>query len=146
MTSTRFDLPVPLGSTTEPRTIWSAYFGFTPRRTATSTVSSHFPEIFVRGRISQACSTEYFLIGSQPSTALRYFLPAMVSSVWPWSSLAQASCQGGHIGRYVDSNELAWIRTSSPDSVDDVEAHRASGASDLAVRRLDVRGVEIGHL
>src|SRR5581483_7090021 len=41
-TSTRTDLPVPWGSTTAPRTIWSAYLGLTPRRTASSTVSSNF--------------------------------------------------------------------------------------------------------
>src|SRR5690348_17988735 len=29
MTRTRFVLPVPPGMTTEPRTIWSAYFGLT---------------------------------------------------------------------------------------------------------------------
>jgi hypothetical protein len=50
--------------TTEPRTIWSAYFGFTPRRTETSTVSSHFEEILVFGRTAQASATEYFLSGS----------------------------------------------------------------------------------
>ncbi len=38
--STRRLLPVPCGSTTVPRTIWSAWRGLTPRRIATSTVSS----------------------------------------------------------------------------------------------------------
>jgi hypothetical protein len=41
ITSTRTDLPVPWGSTTVPRTTWSACRGSTPRRTATSTVSSN---------------------------------------------------------------------------------------------------------
>ena len=41
MTSTRTVLPVPAGSTTVPRTTWSAWRGSTPRRTATSTVSSN---------------------------------------------------------------------------------------------------------
>src|SRR5437867_2047791 len=79
MTSTRFDLPVPDGITHEPRTIWSAYFGLTPRRTAMSTVSSHLPEILVRGRIAQASSTEYLRTLSQPSTAFLYRLPAIGS-------------------------------------------------------------------
>ena len=35
-------LPSPCGSTTVPRTIWSACFGSTPRRSASSTVSSNF--------------------------------------------------------------------------------------------------------
>ena len=39
ITSTRTDLPVPCGSTTVPRTTWSACRGSTPSRTATSTVS-----------------------------------------------------------------------------------------------------------
>ena len=43
ITRTRFDLPPsPCGSTTVPRTIWSACLGSTPSRTATSTVSSNF--------------------------------------------------------------------------------------------------------
>src|SRR5690606_7865934 len=33
--------PVPCGKTTAPRTIWSAWRGLTPRRTAMSTVSSN---------------------------------------------------------------------------------------------------------
>ena len=45
--STRTDLPVPWGRLTAPRTIWSAYLGWTPRRTAASTVSSNFALAFV---------------------------------------------------------------------------------------------------
>ena len=41
-TATRTSLPVPAGSPTVPRTIWSALRGSTPSRTATSTVSSNF--------------------------------------------------------------------------------------------------------
>ena len=40
--STRLLLPRPCGSTTVPRTIWSACFGSTPSRSASSTVSSNF--------------------------------------------------------------------------------------------------------
>jgi hypothetical protein len=40
-TATRTSLPVPLGSDTTPRTIWSAWRGSTPRFIATSTVSSN---------------------------------------------------------------------------------------------------------
>ena len=42
MTKTFFDLPSPCGSTTVPRTIWSACLGSTPRRNVISTVSSNF--------------------------------------------------------------------------------------------------------
>ncbi len=41
-TATRTSLPVPDGSPTVPRTIWSALRGSTPSRTAISTVSSNF--------------------------------------------------------------------------------------------------------
>ena len=41
-TRTRAVLPVPCGRFTVPRTIWSALRGSTPRRMATSTVSSNF--------------------------------------------------------------------------------------------------------
>jgi hypothetical protein len=41
-TATRTSLPVPEGSATVPRTIWSALRGSTPRRAASSTVSSNF--------------------------------------------------------------------------------------------------------
>src|SRR4029434_1379657 len=40
-TATRTDLPMPCGSTTAPRTIWSACLGSTPRRSDRSTVSSN---------------------------------------------------------------------------------------------------------
>src|SRR4030042_7147940 len=40
-TSTRTDLPVPFGSTTAPRTIWSECFGLTPSLSAMSTLSSN---------------------------------------------------------------------------------------------------------
>ena len=40
-TSTRTDLPVPCGSATEPRTIWSAWRGSTPSRMSMSTDSSN---------------------------------------------------------------------------------------------------------
>ena len=39
--STRLLLPSPCGSTTVPRTIWSACFGSTPSRSDMSTVSSN---------------------------------------------------------------------------------------------------------
>ena len=41
-TPTRTDLPVPCGSDTVPRTIWSAFRGSIPSRNAISTLSSNF--------------------------------------------------------------------------------------------------------
>src|SRR3546814_4603768 len=40
-TATRTALPVPAGSTVEPRTCWSDFLASTPRRTATSTASTN---------------------------------------------------------------------------------------------------------
>ena len=40
-TATRTDLPVPAGSTVEPRTTWSDFLASMPRRTATSTDSTN---------------------------------------------------------------------------------------------------------
>ena len=45
MTSTRLLRPRPCGSTTVPRTIWSACFGFTPSRSAISIDSSNFANV-----------------------------------------------------------------------------------------------------
>src|SRR5262245_15128215 len=79
-TATRTFLPVPLGSTTEPRTICSAWRGSTPRRMWASTVASNL-EIEVSRTMSQAFS------GSRPPLPLeatasstffaasRYFFP-----------------------------------------------------------------------
>ena len=48
ITRTFFDFPPsPWGSTTVPRTIWSACLGSTPSRIATSTVSSNFAKAFL---------------------------------------------------------------------------------------------------
>jgi hypothetical protein len=41
-TPTRTDLPVPWGNATVPRIAWSFFRGSTPRRNATSIVSSNF--------------------------------------------------------------------------------------------------------
>src|SRR5438552_3639439 len=73
-TATRTFLPVPLGSTTDPRTICSAWRGSTPSRICASTVASNL-EIDVSRTIWQAIS------GSRPplpllATAASTFLAA----------------------------------------------------------------------
>src|SRR6476619_2824385 len=57
-TATRTSLPVPLGSETTPRTIWSAWRGSTPRLSATSIDSSNFEVASVLARLI-ASSTPY---------------------------------------------------------------------------------------
>ena len=74
ITSTRMRFPVPFGRLTVPRTIWSACFGSTPNRTATSTDSSNvaYP---VASTFSRASRGGYSLRGSSVATAARYFFP-----------------------------------------------------------------------
>src|SRR5688500_5087050 len=69
MTSTFLLLPRPCGSTTVPRTIWSACFGSTPRRAVSSTVSSNFANLTFWSRgiassIVSGCSGTCFLAAS----------------------------------------------------------------------------------
>ncbi len=62
-TATRTVLPMPWGSTTAPRTIWSACLGSTPRRNDRSTDSSNLaPGIAFKTPI--ASSSEYGLSGA----------------------------------------------------------------------------------
>ena len=62
-TATRTDLPVPAGSTVEPRTCWSDFFASTPRRTATSTDSTNLALVAVL-MILRASSMAYALPGT----------------------------------------------------------------------------------
>src|SRR5690606_24358554 len=61
-TATRTVLPVPAGSTVEPRTCWSDFLASTPRRTATSTDSTNFTLALSRTSLS-ASSIAYALPG-----------------------------------------------------------------------------------
>ena len=65
-TTTRTVLPVPCGKLHAPRTIWSAFLGLTPKRTATSTDSSNLV-VAPAKTFSSASSTEYWVIESIPS-------------------------------------------------------------------------------
>ena len=62
-TATRTVLPMPCGSTTAPRTIWSACLGSTPRRNERSTDSSNFAAGMLL-RSATASSSEYCLSGA----------------------------------------------------------------------------------
>src|SRR5205823_1216754 len=80
-------------------------------------------------------STEYFLIRSQPSIAFLYFLPAIGSSVWPWSDARPSRAPR------VITSVFDLLR-----SVDDFEPHRARRARDRARRGLEVGGVQVRQL
>src|SRR5688572_3518921 len=62
-TATRTLLPVPDGSTVEPRTCWSDFLASTPRRTATSKDSTNLALVAVF-RILMASSKAYALPGT----------------------------------------------------------------------------------
>src|SRR6266480_8020562 len=85
MASTFLLLPNPCGSTTVPRTIWSACFGSTPRRHVSSTVSSNLAYLTFWSRgiassIVKGCGGTCFLAASN-------FLPTFLLL---WSKRAVA--------------------------------------------------------
>src|SRR3972149_5743663 len=86
-TTIRIFFPVPFGSTTEPRTCWSGYFGSTPSRIATSTVSSNLACAVPCSR-SSASSREYFDSLFTFFRDSRYFFPRFGLSL---SLLSQGS-------------------------------------------------------
>src|SRR5690606_27242245 len=80
-TATRTLLPVPAGSTVEPRTCWSDFLASTPRRTATSTDSTNLALVKLL-RIFKASSIGYALPGSTAALiAFCRLLSAMFSAL-----------------------------------------------------------------
>src|SRR5687767_10329802 len=74
ITSTVFDLPMPCGSTSVPRTNWSALRGSTPSQTVNSTVSSNFAKA-ISLTFATPDSRSYLRPSSTFSSAARYFFP-----------------------------------------------------------------------
>ena len=70
-------LPVPCGSTTVPRTIWSAFFGSTPRLTARSTLSSNFARAVFFARLIASSSPYTWSLSTSVAASL-YFFPATI--------------------------------------------------------------------
>src|SRR5580765_1720050 len=95
-TATRTVLPMPGGSTTAPRTIWSACLGSTPSRKDRSTDSANFaPGIALRTPI--ASSSECCLSGATFATAASYRLLTIVAMFVSVSALndVDAHAAGG---------------------------------------------------
>src|SRR6516164_9653592 len=77
-TPTRKERPVPFGSSTTPRTIWSAWRGSTPRLMETSIVSSNFA--FARSlTILMASASGYIFSRSTPSRAFFKRFPMLMA-------------------------------------------------------------------
>src|SRR5687767_2312511 len=152
MARTRLVLPRPCGRTTVPRTIWSACFGSTPRRSAISTVSSNFANFTfcMRGIASS-------IVCGRSGTCCRAaanFLPClrMLSSVVqtadvrpPTFRLVAVQFQTPNC-QLPNPGSLELGVGSSSGLTDDVDAHRARGAGDGLVRLVERLGVEVGHL
>src|SRR5437660_3334034 len=113
-TATRTFLPVPLGRTTDPRTICSAWRGSTPRRMCASTVASNF-EIDVSFASATASS------GFSPPLPLA----AMAASTFLAASMYFLPCR----------LLMALL--------DNLEAHRPRSALDHLHRRLGLERVEV---
>src|SRR5262245_20590060 len=150
-------LPSPWGSTTVPRTIWSACLGSTPRRSAISTVSSNLANFtfcirgtassIVCGRSGTAAraAANFFpafgmcyLCGSSdrvyrsPTSA---FLNARGAPP-PLALARRPACGGLHSVASLGSQALS----------DDVDTHRAGRARHRLHRRFERVAVEIRQL
>src|SRR5262245_6145146 len=116
-TATRTLLPMPLGRTTAPRTIWSACLGSTPSRNERSTDSSNCAAGIALS-VTIASSTEYAFVRSTFDAAASYRLLTAVAMSVSLSAL----------------------------SLNDVDTHAAGRALDDAHRRIDRVRVEIHQL
>src|SRR5574337_1341926 len=95
-TATRTVLPVPCGSTVEPRTPWSDFLASMPRRIATSTDSTNLV-LALSLRIFNAASIGYGLPGSTwPAIALKRFVSAMSDALHVETHAARAAGDGAH--------------------------------------------------
>src|SRR5690348_15119911 len=96
-TATRTVLPVPCGSTVEPRTPWSDFLASMPRRIATSTDSTNLV-LLLSLRIFNASSTGYCLPGSTAAliALIRLLMRAMSDALHGEAHTAGAAGNGAH--------------------------------------------------
>src|SRR6266516_1449737 len=129
--STRAVLPVPWGRLTVPRTIWSALRGFTPSRSATSTVGSNLAdEVFLAS--ATASAGLYSLVWSICSAAARYALLRFMVS---------PSGNGG-----CGQRASAGPATGGEGSALNGDPHRPGGPGDDLLCCFHRGRVEVGHL
>src|SRR5687768_11338265 len=109
-TATRTDLPVPAGSTVEPRTCWSDFLASTPRRTATSTDSTNLA-FWVFLTIFSASSIEYALPGATAAKmAFCRFVCAMVLTLHRQAHAAGRSRDRTHRSVQVGRRQIGFFR------------------------------------
>src|SRR6185437_12660928 len=90
ITSTRFDLPSPFGSTTVPRTIWSDCFGSTRSLIESSTVSSNLTKCaFFK---TSAASPSLYARASTSLRAFSIFFPPALPIAFSCASFSAVRC------------------------------------------------------
>src|SRR3989454_5461517 len=124
-TSTRTVLPLPCGSGTVPRTIWSDCFGSTPRRNARSIVSLNF----AFGNFASSSTADFS----------GYALLLSTSS-WAFLNLLLLFCA---MCFYCGANELFLLSRGS--GLDDIDAHRAGRAGNYPERSLFRSRIQVFH-
>src|SRR5438309_719441 len=142
-TATRTVLPMPCGSTTAPRTIWSACFGSTPSRNERSTDSSNFAAGMPLS-VPMASSTEYGFAGSTFAAAASYRLLTTVAI-----SLSPRQLQGSPRPRRAAAREPTIVLASPSKgcgSLNHINTHAAGGALDDPHRGIDRVRVEVHQL
>src|SRR5690606_28397167 len=133
-TATRTVLPVPCGSTVEPRTCWSDFLASTPRRTATSTASTNLA-LLCSLTICSASSMGYALPGCTASLiAFCRLVSAMSSALHHQAHRTGGARDGAHGRVQVGGGQIGFLRLG-----DVLEL----GAGDLALLRGD-RGLRAG--
>ena len=141
------------GSTSAPRTIWSACLGLTPRRTARSTVSSNFAKrrllhqsdaprrpcsAYCDRRFSAVSACFFPLCFIQPpcGRCSRRGLPPEsgggLELLGPAAEHLQRSRRSTTRARSQRSDARSALDARQRASVDDVDAHRAGGAGDAS--------------
>ena len=119
-TSTRGTFPTPCGNTTLPRTIWSACLGFTPRRTAISTLSSNLAKASSCTSCKASWSSYLLLLSKRLRASSIFFPCCAILMVLPDAAMTLI--------------------------MDDFQPHAARRASNDAHRCLYCSRIEISHL
>ena len=145
-TATRTILPVPCGSTTVPRTIWSAWRGSTPRRMWASTDGSNLTlEVsFSRrhrivDRIDLVAVDE---LGERPGSACRVAHRGVLPWRPGWASPCRSAGWTGRLRRGLGATRpapAAGLAVATWQS-DDLDAHRAGRALDDRAAAIEGRG------
>src|SRR6185436_4419760 len=136
-TSTRLLLPPsPCGRITTPRTIWSACFGSTPSRIASSTVSSNLANAALV-TVATASFSGYCGFAAATSLAFVYFFPTAIPS-----PRSRAGCGSGPPPTRTGQPRPGRGRVRLPD----LDSHAARRAQHGLDRGLQVDAVQVGHL